>query len=222
MIPGVSGSSPAPAGPEGTSRCRRNRRHSSRQAWASVAHGSPRTRRSTGRHPSASFRPSGSRNADRSIDSRARCFPCLYQYGPKRAPARGTRNENRSPRKPVKLCPVRRYLSVLIALALLFSQLALAAYACPMAPPVAVVSHGGPMDCCDGMPSPLCGAHCAQGAQAQDRVQSGSPVAPFHAVIASRGPIFVVVAHSPPYPRPARSVRPPGLAPDLLYSRLRI
>ena len=64
----------------------------------------------------------------------------------------------------------RRLIALLCAAMLVWSQLALAAYACPLVAPAAApaADMDMPADCAAEMnakPSPLCKAHCAQSAQ---------------------------------------------------------
>lgn len=66
---------------------------------------------------------------------------------------------------------MRRWVALLCTAMLVWSQLAVAAYACPqLVPPAAPAAEVDmPADCAAGMnvkPSPLCKAHCAPSAQA--------------------------------------------------------
>ena len=119
---------------------------------------------------------------------------------------------------------MRRIVSIVAAAALLFCQLALAAYACPMAAPAAVeVSAPAHGDCCDGpAPSPLCGVHCGQDAQAQKPYQPEQVSPPASTVIASRPDFFVVIRLPAAAPPLVRAGRPPSPEPGIRNTRLRI
>jgi len=117
---------------------------------------------------------------------------------------------------------VRRIISRFLVLALLFSQMAMAAYACPLPANAPMVAGAPGMDCCGGMPSPLCGANCAQGAQVQDRGHPPQFIAPTSWVAVSHAaPLVAMRDVSWPTPR-AGSLAPPGPGPSRLHSRLRI
>jgi hypothetical protein len=116
---------------------------------------------------------------------------------------------------------MRRALCILVTIAVLFSQLALAAYPCPMPAnaPVAGATPGDG-DCCGGR-SPLCGASCMQASQAPDRPLATHVVPPASSVIAGRGPTYLLPREAA-VPRSAlRSVLSPGPGPAL-HNRLRI
>ena len=121
-----------------------------------------------------------------------------------------------------KLCAVRRILSFLVAAALLFTQVALSAYACSLPAGAPAVASAPEPDCCGGTPSPLCGAHCAEQAQAQERTQATLPVAPPSLAVATLVPALLVTHWAPQPARPALSIPPPGPDPSVLYCRLRI
>ncbi len=119
---------------------------------------------------------------------------------------------------------MRRVISIIAVAALLFSQLALAAYACPMAwPASAAASSPAHGDCCDGpVNSPLCGAHCAPEAQAQKAAQPLPAAPPASPVLASRPDFFVVMRFAPATTPTAYAAPPPGPEPAIRNSRLRI
>src|SRR5690242_9490420 len=125
-------------------------------------------------------------------------------------------------RKKAKLCAVRRAISRFLVVALLFSQLAVAAYDCPLPANAPMVAGAPEMDCCGGMPSPLCGANCAQGAQAQDRGHPTQFIAPASWVMVSRAAPLAAMREVSWPAHPARSLPPPGPEPSRLHSRLRI
>ena len=125
-------------------------------------------------------------------------------------------------RKSVNLRGVRRAISRFLVLALLFSQLAMAAYACPLPANAPMVASAPETNCCGGMPSPLCSANCAQGAQAQDRGHPPQFISPAFFVLVSRAAPLVAIGDVSWPAHRARSLPPPGPEPSRLHSRLRI
>jgi hypothetical protein len=119
---------------------------------------------------------------------------------------------------------MKRMLSRFAVLAMLFSQFALAAYACPMDEPVAAAAIAPAQgDCCDGPEkSPLCAAHCTDGLQAQKPTQSVLADAPLVPLITSQPHFFIVMPSAPPLPVVANAAPPPGPPPAIRNTRLRI
>ncbi len=115
--------------------------------------------------------------------------------------------------------PWRRFLSVLTLLAVLFSQMAVAAYACPnMAPAMAQMEEGAEaMPCCaepDAEAPQLCWQHYQAGKQSADRPDAPT-VSPVVAVLhVAPAPVLVppdepvAAAFDPPLL--ARRVEPPA------------
>jgi hypothetical protein len=110
----------------------------------------------------------------------------------------------------------QRLIAFLCAAMLVWSQLAVAAYACPVelsfAAPAAAAMAGMPADCAgdmdmDAKPSPLCKAHCDPSAQADHRVSFDIPPL----VLMSAAPAFLLDLAVPPAAR-AHPVRPSWLA----------
>jgi hypothetical protein len=113
--------------------------------------------------------------------------------------------------------------------ALLFAQVALAAFACPMdfaAEPAAATMEGCPgMD--GGAPTPLCSTHCADAAQSVEK-----PVVPYVAPAVLIGEVHWdplhgvasrVPASSPRHsPGSTRAIPPPEPPLSVLHCRLRI
>ena len=93
--------------------------------------------------------------------------------------------------------PTRRPLvTFLLLVSLLFSQLAVAAYACPGAQSMAAAGSMPEMPDCDMPDSPrdaLCQAHCLQGDQSRDTPQASMP-----AVTLASGPCLLVAGRDPP------------------------
>ena len=110
----------------------------------------------------------------------------------------------------------RRFAAVFVLFALLFSQLAVAAYACPMP------MESQPMAGCDEMPSMdlpnVCERHCHDAQQ----VQSNAPMPPGFV------PSFIAVLEPPALAAPRDEWRTPGLErpcfppPSLRHCCLRI
>ena len=89
----------------------------------------------------------------------------------------------------------RPFVVFLVLSSLLFSQLAVAAYACPGAQSMAIAASMPDMPDCDmdvAQRDALCQAHCQQGEQVRDTYQP-----PLPAVAAAFGP-SLVVAHADP------------------------
>lgn len=110
----------------------------------------------------------------------------------------------------------RRLIALLCTVMLVWSQLAVAAYACPLdlsfAAPAATAMAGMPADCAgdmdrDAKPSPLCKAHCDPSAQADHRASLDIPPL----VLMSAAPAFLLGLAAPSVAR-AHPVRPAWLA----------
>ena len=108
---------------------------------------------------------------------------------------------------------LRGIAAVFALLGVLFSQLAIAAYACPLPDGPAAQAMGAPeggMPCCDeASPAPdgaLCSAHCQQGDQSLDKPAPPAPGA-LPSAVGLR--IAVFDAAAPP-------AGPPGALPSLL------
>jgi len=117
---------------------------------------------------------------------------------------------------------MRRAICILATIAVLFSQLALAAYACPMpggVPVAATMPAGG--DCCGGRGSLLCGAHCAQASQVPERPLASNALPTASMVLAIQAPLHVVLREAGAPQSASRPIPPPGPQPAL-RSRLRI
>ena len=115
----------------------------------------------------------------------------------------------------------RKFVALLALASLLFSQLALAAYACPGDAPGATGASAAssladrPMPNCDGMDmeqSALCQAHSQDGNPPLERAQSPD-VPPF--IVASFIVAVAIDATPVPPPRPDRSLIARATAPPL-------
>lgn len=104
-----------------------------------------------------------------------------------------------------------RFLAALLALAsVLFAQLAIAAYACPIAAGLAQEASAGEGGCCGKAMDPeqpaLCAAHCQQGDQSLDKPSASLP---------GLGP-WLPVSAPPGILDAAERPRPPGELASLL------
>lgn len=116
----------------------------------------------------------------------------------------------------MRLTRPSRFLAALVTLfCLLFTQLAVAAYACPGAGAMTAAASSGSMPDCTDMEMPqlmLCAAHCEAGHQSLDT--PGTPhVQPFVAaalaVVLSGDSRQYALAAAPPTDRLTRSTAPP-------------
>ena len=117
----------------------------------------------------------------------------------------------------VKSRPFRAFLALLTLVTVLFSQLAVAAYACPGAEAmrVAVVESEAPCDQHqppDATATPLCAAHCQRGNQSLDHRSAPVPVAALAAFPMSWFVPLAGVENAPPASRelPSLLERPTG------------
>jgi hypothetical protein len=116
----------------------------------------------------------------------------------------------------------RRAFAALFALvAVLFSQLAVSAYACPGAASMvraAVSPQEAPQDApppcheqpADAAPTPLCQAHCQQGDQSSDVRAASLPVVAFVVLPSWAAPVFPLHDARPIEAQPSLLERPTG------------